>query len=260
MFFGVNELAAFGALVDDEALRARLLALADRTVELASGDIGAYRQRGELLASWRRFTEARLDFQKSVLAGDAGKHAGWYERYELALCCLAERDRTAYQKVCAEIVNRFRDSHDENELNYTVWTCSLAPKAFEDYGPLVALARRDAEARPSAQLSHEALGAALFRAGQFEAALEALTKADSAAPTDGAYAWLFLAMTQRQLGQIDQAHAWYEKAATNVETAISSTGNEVGAPLTWNRRLTLALLLAEAAELLGIIEPPAPEP
>jgi tetratricopeptide (TPR) repeat protein len=97
-----------------------------------------------------------------------------------------------------------------------------------------------------------ALGAALFRAGQFEEAVDQLTELPNTWEQAGQYidrislpyAWFFLAMAHQQLGNEEEAIIWFDKATQWYEEELQGT-------LSWHRELTLQLFQAEAAQLLG---------
>jgi tetratricopeptide (TPR) repeat protein len=236
----------------DSRLVARLSAVADRVTMTARPEIGDCRELGVLHATLGLFDRARRNFEAAVTAGNAGGHVGWYERYQRALCYLHDGDKAAYRAAGNEILSRFRDSTDRNELHWTVWTCVLRPGAVDDYPHLVSLARRAQDLAPEDLPVKQAFGAALFRAGQFDEAVKALEQVESAPPRPNTtpYARWFLAMANHRLGNNDAACEWYDRASA--ETAeLLARGTESGDPIAWNRRLTLELLRDEAAALLG---------
>src|SRR5262249_39782498 len=68
-------------------------------------------------------------------------------------------------------------------------------------------------------------------------------------PGDHAASWFFLAMTYHQLKQPKEAGEWLKKATTLLDQAITS-GNRGTAPLTWQQRVELQLLRAEAEKMI----------
>ena len=236
----------------DAAFASRISAAIDQPLEFASGDIGDYRERGALHAALGQFSPALRDFQSAVAAGDAGGQAGWYERYQRALCYLHDGNHAAYRAAASEILSRFMKSQDRNELYWTVWTCVLAPDSLDDYRLLVELAVRGHD-MPSADLSMKPeLGAALYRAGEFEQALQRLNERESApanSKTLPVYSWYFLAMTHYKLGHHEEAQKWLAQATEFTDKIL--TESKVNRNLlSWNRRLTLELLRAEATALI----------
>ncbi len=227
----------------------RAAAMLGRTARLAETDepqaATLCRQRArELLQEASVLLEANLS---------RSAEPGWYPFYQLALCRLGNGNRDGYRAACAEMLRRFGQSPNVDELHFTAWSCSLAPGAVDDYVPVIAMARREVEARESDAGALLALGASLFRAGKFAEALESLTKSAAAAPSgdrlDPPYVWFFLAMANDSLGRREEAGMWFAKAAAYSEQALSGAAVD-RAPLPWNRRLTLELLAAEAAAML----------
>jgi tetratricopeptide (TPR) repeat protein len=72
-------------------------------------------------------------------------------------------------------------------------------------------ARKATELEPDQPAYQNTFGLALYRAGQWREASEALLKSISLGE-DGPYNWLFLAMAYWQLDQKDKAQEWYDKS------------------------------------------------
>ncbi|MHB9077773.1 MAG: tetratricopeptide repeat protein [Pirellulaceae bacterium] len=113
------------------------------------------------------------------------------------------------------------------------------------------------------------LGAVLYRAGRFDEALVHLSEADALAQNPSkahgmspAHTWFFLAMTRQRLGHAEEAKQWLDKAVAWTDK-IFAEADQGTADLSWDGRLTLNLLRAEATAMLGVTPPavePAPEP
>ncbi|MGH7139558.1 MAG: tetratricopeptide repeat protein, partial [Pirellulales bacterium] len=234
----------------------------DQAIESGRGDMRTYRDRGALCATMGQFAQARQDFDSAVAAGNAKGDVGWYERYQRALCYLHDGDQVAYQTAAAEILERFKASEDPSELRWTVWTCVLAPRGLDNYGPLVELARRVHDLQPTDLSTTMALGAALFRAGDFELALGSLSSFETTSTnpnTTPLYAWYFLAMTYHKLGHDVDARQWFDRAEAETTRMLADGKTESAEPLPWNRRLTLELLRAETRAMLAGTQPGPPE-
>jgi serine/threonine protein kinase/Flp pilus assembly protein TadD len=251
---------ALVAACPDEKFRTGILTLADKTIELTAGKpealAAALAARGALFAAQQQWDRARADFEKATASDSATYHV----RYQHALFCLAMQDTTAYQQACAAMLRRFRDSQQPDELHFAAWTCVLAADAVDDYAPAIELARRAVELRPDDWTNGQTLGAVLFRAGHFEEALNDLTKSADAKGTlksAPVYSWYLLALTHHKLGHPEDARRWYDQATESTRKLLASE-SAAGSPVAWNRRLTLELLKAESAALLGnTMEPPA---
>jgi serine/threonine protein kinase/predicted Zn-dependent protease len=77
----------------------------------------------------------------------------------------------------------------------------------------VGLARKAAELQPTAANVWNTLGVALYRAGDYREAIAALEKAEELGRgREFGFNALFLAMARWQLGERDDARAWYERA------------------------------------------------
>ena len=131
---------------------------------------------------------------------------------------------------------------------------------MENYDGITTLARRALTQDQTGAKKRLGLGAVLFRAGQFREAKEHLTAASDApniATTSPAYVWYFLAMTNHRLGQHEEAQKWLAQA-TEFTNKILTESKADRNLLSWNRRLTLELLRAEATALFR--EAPAKSP
>src|SRR5262249_15208589 len=115
-----------------------------------------------------------------------------------------------------------------------------------------------------ARPSHAALnthGAALYRAGRFDAAVRRLEEAVAAPGNSGAaWDWLFLAMAHQRQGHGDEARRCLEKAVRWIDQAEAATTRDrpPRTPLGWQQRLELQILRREAEEL--VMGKPSPAP
>ncbi|MHC4498952.1 MAG: tetratricopeptide repeat protein, partial [Planctomycetota bacterium] len=148
--------------------------------------------------------------------------------------------------------------HQTENLKTSYWvalTCVLGPDAIKDLEQSVKLAERTLESDPENDRYLNTLGAILYRVGRFDEAVKKLTKLANAWEETGqyptltspAYTWFFIAMAQHQLGNIDESLKYYNKALKRAEQEL------LGNP-SWNRKITLQLLEAEAKSLLSITQ------
>src|SRR5262249_28338690 len=132
-------------------------------------------------------------------------------------------------------------------------TCVLLPDAVADLGRLV-----DQEEQVDAKTPRNwhvltALGAALYRAGRFEAAIRKLDEARAGPNDDGnARIWFFLALAHQRLGHTDTARRWRDKAVRWSERAAREQVNDftIITPLEWTDRVVLEHLRREAGTLI----------
>jgi WD40 repeat protein/tetratricopeptide (TPR) repeat protein/serine/threonine protein kinase len=220
-------------------------------IELDANFCEAWYSRGLAYAALGRPDKAALDFAKAVELGWDGA----YYLYCQALAELGSGDLEKYRKTCATMLERFGQTENAVIAHWVAWTCVLAPDATGDLTRTMELAGLATESSDRTAQNLCALGAILYRAGRFDEAVEQLSNLTAEweqgkefpTLTSPAYTWFFLAMAHHQLGNTDQSQRYFESAVERAEEEIA--GNTW-----WNRKLTLQLLQAEAAELLGVSE------
>src|SRR5205085_6368163 len=83
---------------------------------------------------------------------------------------------------------------------------------FRDPKLDVELAMKAVELDPTNPACPSTLGAAQYRAGDWKAAITALEKSLELRKGGDATEWFFLAMAHWQLGEIEEARKWYDRA------------------------------------------------
>ncbi len=108
---------------------------------------------------------------------------------------------------------------DDPALNNDLaWLLANDPKAGDrDPKRAVRLAARAVELAPGVEAFWNTFGVARYRAGNWKAAIEALTKSMELGKEGAGLDWLFLAMAHWQLGDKTQARSWYDKAVPWLE-------------------------------------------
>jgi serine/threonine protein kinase len=177
--------------------------------------------------------------------------------YYVALMQLQVGDKAGYRATSKALVELPVDSANLSTIWRPIWTSCLAPDALDDLNPLVARAEEYFAnvAQNRRHFGLYILGAALYRARQFERAAERLSESgiefqrdplSTGAQNDGRnYQQLLLAMAKWQLGQRDEARHLLAETLTAVDAEHQSPAS------TWNRRATLEILRREAEELIG---------
>jgi len=130
--------------------------------------------------------------------------------------------------------------------NNLAWLYATCPETeLRDPAKAVALAKRAVELRPTDGTGWNTLGAAQYRAGDWQAAVDSLTKSMELRSGGDAEDWYFLAMSHCRLGNVDDARKWHQQAVEWVE--------KNGPLLAGNRQVAdeLRRFRAEARELLG---------
>lgn len=97
--------------------------------------------------------------------------------------------------------------------NNVAWFLATAENpAYREPALAVELAKKAVELNPQAGSWWNTLGAAHYRAGDWQPALEALGKSMELRKGGGAHDWFFLAMAHWQLGDRAEARKWYDQA------------------------------------------------
>jgi WD40 repeat protein/tetratricopeptide (TPR) repeat protein len=207
-------------------------------------------QRGWAHAGLGQWDKASVDFVQATRGKEPDEEA-WYSR---AMLCLRDGNSGGYREVCSDMLQRFGEG--------AAWTCTLTPDSGADRDRVVDLAEKLLAHSSRDHWHVTLLGAALYRAGRFEEAVERLTEAAglSCHPyrTNEQHTWYFLAMAHHRQGHADEARRWLEKGLRGTEEALKSPGATPGKsenaggvlPPNWNRRLTLQLLRREAERLI----------
>jgi non-specific serine/threonine protein kinase/serine/threonine-protein kinase len=174
--------------------------------------------------------------------------------YSIALMQLRLGDEAGYRATCKALIDL--PDYDANVVtkSRTIWTPCLAPDALDDLSLPVKRAEKLVASIPlnERHFGLYVLGAALYRAGQYERADERLKESIDAHPSGPlpdfdttTYQRLLLAMTKWQLGQRDAARQLLAETLAAVDEELQSPS------ISWNRRATLELLRDEAGALIG---------
>jgi tetratricopeptide (TPR) repeat protein len=131
--------------------------------------------------------------------------------------------------------------------NDTAWWLATAPEV-ERRNPLraVELGKNAIEMDPAKGSYWNTLGVAQYRAEDWHATLQTLAKSMQLSNGGDSFDFFFLAMAHWQLGDKEQAGQWYDKAVQWMDRNRPQDEE-------------LKRFRAEAAALLGIKEPPAPD-
>jgi Flp pilus assembly protein TadD len=208
----------------------------DRLIAAQPEDPAHWGGRSQALAELGQWDRARAEGVRALELGN--RHS--YVWYTLACLHLQGEDLEAYRRLCSRALETLGKTTDPVTANNVAWLCLWAPDALPDFGPAVRLARQAVGQQPGNATYLNTLGAALYRAGELEEAIQVLHKAAQAQDlnTGTAHDWLFLAMAHARLGKAEEARSWLDKAR-GVE------------PSTWQDGLELRLLRQEAEQLLA---------
>lgn len=221
----------------------KAVAAYSKAIELSGEDADLRLGRAHSEAEQGHWDKAAADLAKAIRLGRNGLSL-WRQN---ALACFAAGDAAGYRAVCTRMVRRF-GSHDEPAVLGPIgWTCALDEKALMDPGPLVRRLERAAADGKSREIKG-ALGAMLFRSGQFEAAFKRLQEATSGTGTADPRALLFLAMAAQKLGKAAEAKTALPRAIQVLEEAARVKPKEdTPGPLPrWAQALEYKLLRQQA--------------
>jgi tetratricopeptide (TPR) repeat protein len=130
--------------------------------------------------------------------------------------------------------------NDAKACNQLAWALAATPyEKLRDSKRAVELAKKAVELAPRDGSIWNTLGVAEYRADNWQASVEALSKSMELRQGGDAFDWLFLSMAHWQLGHRDQARTWYEKGMAWMNTNRSKDEE-------------LLRFRAEATQLLGV--------
>jgi tetratricopeptide (TPR) repeat protein len=154
------------------------------------------------LSQWDK---AATEYGKTDLTGrplddDAFAYAGLF---------LIRGDSEGYNRFFQSMTHRAR-TWTHREAFILARSCAMARKSPVDPVRAVLWANQAIAAAPSPWYSH-ALGLAQYRAGQFDQALQSLTKANAKGWSNADLNWFGLALVHHQLGHSDEAQRCLDK-------------------------------------------------
>jgi serine/threonine protein kinase/tetratricopeptide (TPR) repeat protein len=203
--------------------------------------------------SWRALAHAELNDQVAA-AEDWGvaleRGLGDAKAYAfLALARLHRGELADYRRLCAQLVEQFGTTTDEDARFRLAWICGLGTQAVRDLGDPLGVAMRIIEENPDCVAYQCTTGALLYRMGRYDEAAERLRQSiegfarDSSDQFSVLYPRVLLAMTKWQRGQAAESRNLLAEVHAQLEGAKNSARS-------WNRRATLEILTHEAENLI----------
>jgi tetratricopeptide (TPR) repeat protein len=198
------------------------------------------------------FAPARAAIEEAVQLQEAlcGAHDPLVEDllWQQARLDLAAGDVDEYRTACRRLVAAFDDETEPDRLLNLVWICELVPGAVEDPHQLVPWAEKALSRNRLASAHHTVLAGALYRAGEYDRAIEQLQESIRLHQTGGSFAAkVFLSMAHARRGEMDEARDWFEKALHVPVPEATTAAAKIQARRTAVEREVLA---REARELL----------
>jgi serine/threonine protein kinase/tetratricopeptide (TPR) repeat protein len=230
--------------------------LIERSSRVAAYDTFHYVRFGLFLAATHREQEAAEFVRKAARNAKrvTDPTALAHGLYHVALLQVRLGDDAGYRTTCKALFDVPVGNLDHDTKSRPIWTPCLAPDALEDLNLLVKRAEEFASDNSLAQrhFGLYVLGAALYRAGQYEQAAQRLKESIIDYPSDPLPNWntinyqhLLLAMTKWQLGQKAAARQLLAETQPAIDKELKAPSSR------WMRRATLELLRREAEALIG---------
>ena len=211
-------------------------------IRLDGKSAAGYQVRANMFLNIGAFDKAIADCDAAIRLGPT--NCGMFTIRAAAYSGKGDWEKAvADAEIAIELVEKSDGAHLEKAQQCTFVAYFLATFSDRRVWKLeqaLQLARRATELAPALGNSWWALGVAEYRMGNYQAAVEMLTKGLELTPSDSPEIWLFLAMAHWQLEHKEDAWRWYDKAAAWMKE---------NKPLEDECRFR-----AEAAELLGIAE------
>ena len=211
------------AACPDAEFRQGMIHLADRAIELTKGSINAYINAAYIEAALRENKRADTSLSAALALVEKALANPNIERTKQKTQLALELNNLAWFLVTAS------DS--------SIWEPERAVK----------LATKVVDLQPENGMYWNTLGVAQYRAGDYASAIESLTKSVQLPRGEGAFNYLFLAMSHGRLGDHQKARQWYDKSVQLMSDQNVTAGD-------------LLRLRAEAESVLGDVSTrPAPE-
>jgi serine/threonine protein kinase/Flp pilus assembly protein TadD len=241
-----------GDVLRDQKKPDEAIACYTKALELDPKFEAAHYSLAEAYAALGRWDQVAAAYER-ILEFAPENHESWRLA---AYAHLGAGDAVGYRRICRETVERFGLTEDPVIAQRAAMTCSLAPDAVADFGPVERLTRRavtGTEKHVYYRYFVLAKGLTEERAGRHA---EAITWLERFAPTAGGGHWdattfAALAMAQHRLGRTDDAKASLARAKAIVAQRMPdpSRGRPFGP--NWLDVLHAQILSGEAEELLA---------
>jgi WD40 repeat protein/serine/threonine protein kinase/Flp pilus assembly protein TadD len=208
-------------------------------IDLGRSDAQTWSERGTAYGMLGQYERAAANFAQAIKARPDDPWA-WYCH---ALAKLGAEDQDGFRRVCADMRERFGKTTDPLTAGPLLLSCDIVEQPGASTAELVQWGKLAASANDWLRL----LGHALYRDGQYEAAVRQLQEWERTKPLRGDDL-LFLAMAQYRLGKNDDARATVAQAVTWI--ANCERANAAGHVWYWNEQVEVRHLRREAESLL----------
>ena len=209
-----------------------------------------YYERGTIHLERLEYDRARDDFEQAKKLGAAGDELS--SRY--AYACIGAKDTKAYRELCEDVVRTPKEGLTPSQANSIAWACVIGPGGLTNPQRAVEFAAMADAGKPNDYNYLSTLGTALFRAGEYQKALDKLNEAikfrkDGATPYDH----FVYAMAHHELGHKDEARKSLETARAWIAERAAALKEGKGIPDFYSAldRVQYAFLEREVRERLG---------
>lgn len=206
--------------------------IATQAIALDPADRDVWLRRGRAFGELKRWDDSQSDLAQAFALGEEPRRSLALR----ALMPLSKHDLDGYRSVCRQLLVEAGQTPDALTAQWTAWACALSPESGSDWLTIVKLAEKAVAERPANAMAQTVLGAALMRAGQFDAALAKLQSAQKL-DADPAAALYLTAILEKKRGRPERAKPSLEQADAAANRSIIRT---------WRQREELRLLRAEA--------------
>ncbi|MEX2114326.1 MAG: tetratricopeptide repeat protein [Pirellulales bacterium] len=140
--------------------------------ELHDPRVNVFARMGDTLAMLGQWQQAADAFGKATVAANYA----WRPQFQWALLQLAAGDEAGYSATCADLLARHGDHPSTATAAGITLACTAGDRAVEDMNKVVQIVQRLADSDPLNPVLQAQLGAAQFRAGKTQEAIERLRK------------------------------------------------------------------------------------
>ena len=181
----------------------------DRALQLRTDIWWYWSGRADVHAQRQEWGRAASDYAHATSLAPPEEFRAWLKQGTVQL----ELDHpAAYRDLCAKWLHRLEEEKYAPLTLEIVWACVAVPDAISDPGEVLHLAEKAAALDRKNGSARRVLGGALYRAGQYQPAIEHLNAAVRCGEEDTPEAWLLLAMAHQRAGHADTARQCLEKA------------------------------------------------
>jgi WD40 repeat protein len=170
-------------------------------------------------------------------------------RYQVAVACLAGRDRAGFERALARMLDRARASGERHAAELAGWLAALPVEPSPQLPAALALVAHHLGKEPSNPELLGTYGALLLRAGRPKEAVPPLrrcTEAPQREPRPQDYC--FLSLAYRRTGDTAEARRCLTRARAEADELRRLALSDVpGLSFSWDDRIEVVLLLAEAS-------------